>query len=80
MRSVTVRLDDLRTMILNLGFVGENEHRKFNFDCKKMFGEYPSASVSLTVQPPAGDCYPATVERNGDLVSWTVTDSTILYI
>lgn len=78
MRSVTVRLDDLRTMILNLGFVGENEHRKFNFDCKKMFGEYPSASVSLTVQPPAGDCYPATVERNGDLVSWTVTDSDLI--
>ena len=78
MRSVTVRLDDLRTMILNLGFVGENEHRTFNFDCKKMFGEYPSASVSLTVQPPAGDCYPATVERNGDLVSWTVTDSDLI--
>ena len=75
MRSVTVRLDDLRTMILNLGFVGENEHRTFNFDCKKMFGEYPSASVSLAVQPPAGGCYPATVERDGDLVSWTVTDS-----
>lgn len=78
MRSVTVRLDDLRTMILNLGFVGENEHRTFNFDCKKMFGEYPSASVSLAVQPPAGDCYPATVERNGDLVSWTVTDSDMI--
>lgn len=78
MRSVTVRLDDLRTMILNLGYVGENEHRTFNFDCKKMFGEYPSASVSLTVQPPAGDCYPATVERNGDLVSWTVSDSDLI--
>ena len=78
MRSVTVRLDDLRSMILNLGFVGENEHRKFNFDCKKMFCEYPSASVSLTVQPPAGDCYPATVERNGDLVSWTVSDSDLI--
>lgn len=65
-------------MILNLGFVGENEHRKFNFDCMKMFGEYPSASVSLTVQPPAGDCYPAVIERNGDLVSWTVTDSDLI--
>ncbi|MBO7711391.1 MAG: SGNH/GDSL hydrolase family protein [Lachnospiraceae bacterium] len=65
-------------MILNLGYVGENEHRTFNFDCKKMFGEYPSASVSLTVQPPAGDCYPATVERDGDLVSWTVTDSDLI--
>lgn len=78
MRSVTVRLEDLRTMILNLGFVGENEHRMFRFDCKKMFGEYPSASVSLTVQPPAGDCYPAVVERDGDLVSWTVTDSDLI--
>ena len=51
MRSVSVRLDDLRTMILNIGFVGENEHKRFIFDCKKMFDQYPHAAASMTVQP-----------------------------
>ena len=75
MRSVTVRLEDLRTMIINLGFVGENEHRQIRFDCKKMFDEYPHASVSLTVAPAEGESYPAIVERDGGIVTWTITDS-----
>lgn len=78
MRSVTVRLDDLRNIILNLGFVGENEHRQFRFDSMKMFGEYPNASVSMTVCPPEGDAYPATIERDGDFVIWTITDSDLV--
>ena len=78
MRSVTVRLDDLRNLILNLGFVGENEHRQFRFDSMKMFGEYPNASVSMTVCPPEGDAYPATIERDGDFVIWTITDSDLV--
>ena len=78
MRSVTVRLDDLKNIILNLGFVGENEHRQFRFDSMKMFGEYPNASVSMTVCPPEGDAYPATIERDGDFVIWTITDSDLV--
>ena len=77
MRSVTLRLEDLRTTILNLGFVGENEHKQFRFDCKKMFDEYPSAAASLTVVPPAGEAYPAVIERDGDFVIWTITDSNL---
>ena len=77
MRSVTLRLEDLRTTILNLGFVGENEHKQFRFDSKKMFDEYPGAAASLTVVPQAGEAYPAIVERDGDFVIWTITDSNL---
>ena len=79
MRSVTLRLDDLRTTILNLGYVGENEHTRFIFDCKKMFEQYPSASASLTVAPPEGESYPAVIERDGDLVTWVITDSDLIH-
>ena len=78
MRSVTLRLEDLRTTILNLGFVGENEHKQFRFDSKKMFDEYPGAAASLTVVPPAGEAYPAIIERDGDFVIWTITDSNVV--
>ena len=79
MRSVTVRLDDLRTTVLNLGFVGENEHTQIRIDSKKMYDQYPTASPSLTVCPPAGESYPAVIERDGDFVIWTITDSNLIH-
>lgn len=79
MRSVTVRLDDLRTTVLNLGFVGENEHTQIRIDSKKMFDQYPTASPSLTVCPPDGESYPAVIERDGDFVLWTITDSDLIH-
>ena len=78
MRSVTVRTADLKNIIINLGFVGENEHRQIRFDAKKDFEEYPHASASLTVVPPEGESYPAIIERNGDFVLWTITDSDVI--
>ena len=79
MRSVTVRLDDLRTTVLNLGFVGENEHTQIRIDSKKMFDQYPTASPSITVCPPEGESYPAVIERDGDFVLWTITDSDMIH-
>ena len=79
MRSVTVRLDDMRTTVLNLGYVGENEHTQIRIDSKKMFDQYPTASPSLTVCPPEGESYPAVIERDGDLVLWTITDSDLVH-
>ena len=78
MRSVTVRTADLKNIIINLGFVGENEHRQIRFDAKKDFEEYPNASASLTVVPPEGENYPAIIERDGDYVLWTITDSDVI--
>ena len=78
MRTATLRLEDMKTTIINMGYVGENEHKQIRFDGKKMFDEYPNASVSLTVCPPAGEAYPATIERDGDFVLWTITDSDLV--
>lgn len=78
MRSSTWRLEDLRNVILNLGFVGENLHTRQIFDCKKMFDQYPNASVSMTVTPPEGEPYPGTIERDGDMVIWDVRDSDLV--
>ena len=78
MRTATLRLEDMKTTIINMGYVGENEHKQIRFDGKKMFDEYPNASVSLTVCPACGDAYPATIERDGDFVLWTITDSDLV--
>ena len=56
MRTVSYRLEDLRRKPkIPLGFVGENEHTNLLIDCMKVYQEYPSAAVSLTVQPPEGE-------------------------
>ena len=78
MRTATLRLEDLKTTIINMGYVGENEHKQIRFDGKKMFDEYPNATVSLTVVPASGESYPATIERDGDYVLWTITDSDLV--
>ena len=78
MRPSTWRLDDLRSVILNLGYVGENLHTRIIIDCKKMFDQYPNASVSMTVTPPEGEPYPGLIERDGDLVIWDVRDSDLV--
>ena len=75
MRFVSLRLEDMRTMVLNLGYVGENEHTRVQIDAKKMYDQYPNASASLTVCPPAGESYPAVIERDGDYVIWDIVDS-----
>ena len=66
MRSVTLRLEDIGTMKVCIGFVGENMHRRIIFDAKKMYEQYPHAAASLTIQPPEGETYPAIIERDGD--------------
>lgn len=80
MRSVSVRLSDLEKRItIPIGFMGENEHTHIFIDCKKIFDEYPSAVPSMTVQPPEGDAYPAVIVRDGDIVSWQITDADLAY-
>lgn len=79
MRTVTYRLGDLQSAVVRIGFVGENEHTRVIFDCKKVFDEYPSALAALTVQPPEGAAYPAVVVRDGDLVYWDIYDSDLVY-
>lgn len=79
MRSVSYRLVDLKNVKINLGFQGENEHTTVVFDCKKAFDQYPDAVCSLSVISPHGEKYPAITTREGNYVSWVVTDSDLAY-
>ena len=80
MRSVSLRLVDLeRNPMIPLGFEGENEYTTVRVDCKKIFDEHPDAVPTLAVTPPEGDSYPAVIVREGDIVSWTVTDSDLVH-
>ena len=80
MRSVSLRLSDLeRNPMVPIGFEGENEYTTVNIDCKKIFDEHPTAVPTWAVTPPQGDSYPVVVVRDGDIVSWTVCDSDLVY-
>ena len=80
MRSVSLRLSDLeRNPMVPIGFEGENEYTTVNIDCKKIFDEHPTAVPTWAVTPPQGDSYPVVVVRDGDIVSWTVSDSDLVY-
>lgn len=74
-----MRLGDLAKTELYIGYVGENLHTRIVIDAGKMFEQYPSAAVSLTVQPPFSAAYPAIVERQGNDVIWDVTDSDLVH-
>ena len=75
MRTVSYRLVDLNRAVLTIGKVGENDYTRVQFDCKKVFDEYPSATPALSVINPSGTAYPAVVTRDGDYVLWDVQDS-----
>lgn len=77
MRTASLRLADIDKTILNIGFVGENEHVRIRFDASRMYEQYPDAVVSLSVCPPEGEAYPAVIERDGDFVIWDIVDSNV---
>ncbi len=78
MRTVSYRLDDLRKAVIRIGKVAENEYTRVQIDAGDIYADYPHASAALTVQPPAGEPYPAVVTRNGNLVIWDVKDSDLV--
>ncbi len=78
MRTISLRLEDLKNMTLTLGFVGENNNTRVRFDSKPVFEDYPEAVATLTVTPPKGSSYPKLVTRDGDVVIWDVSDSDLV--
>lgn len=77
MRTVSYRIDDLKKAVIHIGHVAENECTRVQIDAGDVYAEYPSAAVSLTVQPPAGEAFPAVVTRDGNMVIWDVKDSAL---
>ena len=75
MRHISCKLEDLRKMVLPIGYEGENEHTRVKVDANDVFKEYPAAVPSLKVKSPAGTIYQATVTREGDNVIWDIKAS-----
>jgi len=72
---IRVKMEDLDTTILPLGFLGENLHKEIIINCKQAFDLYPDAVPSLTVLMPDGYAYPAVIERQGEDIIWELTAS-----
>ena len=77
MRTISYRIGDLNKAVIHIGRVAENDYTRVQIDAGEIYADYPNASVSLTVQPPAGEAYPAVVTRDGNMVVWDVPDSAL---
>lgn len=77
MRTISYRIGDMSRATIHIGRMAENDYTRVQIDAGEIYAEYPHAAVSLTVQPPAGEAFPAAVSRNGDLVIWDVADSAL---
>ena len=78
-RTISLRLEDLKNMVITIGFVGENEHTRVLIDGKRVFDEYPTAIPSLSIMPPKGSAYPKVTTRDGDIIIWDISDSDLVY-
>lgn len=73
-----VQLQSLGSETLYLGYVGENEHTQIVVNCAIIFTDYPDATASIVVRPPAGDLYHATITRNANRLIWEITSSDVI--
>lgn len=79
MNIIPIRLSDLETTVLEIGYVGENDHTRIQINCASVFADNPSATVSMVVKPPQGDAYPGVITSDGVLVLWDIADSDLVY-
>ena len=75
MKEIKVKLCEITTRVLFIGFEGEQNHTQVAFDCSPIFADYPDAVASLAVKPPVGNVYPKVVTRDGNEVLWVVSAS-----
>lgn len=72
MRVIKATIPMLESRTLVIGFQAENQRTQVRIDCSPIFAEYPHATPSLAVKPPAGETYPVFLDRDGDEVVWTI--------
>lgn len=74
---VYTTLDMLTRKTLNIGYAGENLHTQVIINCTSIFWDYPNATWTATVQPPAGAQYSLTLTRETDTdnLVWDVTSA-----
>jgi len=74
-----VEIEKMNTKLLELGYVGENEHTEVQIDCSGVLWDYPEATAEMTVQAPNGEKYPVVPELTDNVVVWDVTESDLVY-
>lgn len=75
MNKINVKLCEITTRVIAIGFEGENNHTQVAFDCSPVFADYPNAVATLAVKPPVGSIYPKAVTKSGNEVLWDVSAS-----
>ena len=75
MRTISYKLDDLKKVVIPIGYEGENDHTRVIIDAGEVFKQYPAAAATLKVKPPHGTIYPVVVSREGDTVIWDVKET-----
>ena len=73
MNVIPVKWDEMKSTIIELGYVGENLSTQVCFECDSVFAEYPDAVPGLFITPPKGNDYPGVAIRDGNNVLWNVT-------
>ena len=76
---MNIKVNEITTTMLFIGFEGEQNHAIVQFDCASVFAEYPEATVYMTIEPPTGSIYPKEVTRNGNIVEWVVSAGDCAY-
>lgn len=77
MKTKRIKLCEITTTVLHIGFVGEQNHRRFEIDASEVFADMPDAVPTMTIKPPVGDVYPKNVQKSGNIVVWDVSASDV---
>ena len=79
MREIRVKLDDIQSTVIDIGYVGENDHTRVVIICSAMFSNYPDAVATMVANPPVGDLYPVTLTKSKKCLIWDVSSSDLAY-
>lgn len=77
MKTLNVMLSNLGGRVVPIGYEGENLYTRIRINCIEVFADYPDATVSMVVNSPVGQMYPAVIEKSGVMVIWDITDAVL---
>ena len=75
---LNLKLAELATKRIEVGFVGENLHNQVRIDSTVMFNSYPNAIPSMAITIPTGESYPVFTTREGNDIVWNIQRSALV--
>ena len=75
---LNLKLAELATKRIEVGFVGENLHNQVRIDSTVMFNSYPNAIPSMAITIPTGESYPVFTTREGNEIVWDIQRSALV--